>query len=80
LTQGQNEQQNDDSLRTAIEALSRRQRDLASSGPNYYVGGGLSQYLYADRDTVPRGDLAFLGTPRDFTGKTEQTWNGLVLS
>lgn len=67
LTQGQDEQPND-SLKTAIEAVSRRQRDLAGPRPNYYANGGLSQYRYSDRDTEPVDELAFLATPRDFTG------------
>jgi hypothetical protein len=71
LTQGQDDQPND-SLKTAIDALSRRQRDLAAAGPNYYVGGGLAQYRFSDRDAVPRDDLAFLATPRDFAGKLQQ--------
>jgi hypothetical protein len=69
LTQGQDEQPND-SLKTAIEAVSRRQRDLAGPRPNYYSSGGLSQYRYSDRDTEPVDELAFLAAPRDFTGKT----------
>jgi hypothetical protein len=73
LTQGQEEQPND-SLKTAIEAVSRRQRDLAGPRPNYYASGGLSQYRYSDRDrdrdTEPVDELAFLAAPRDFTGKT----------
>jgi hypothetical protein len=68
LAQGQEEQPND-SLRTAIEAVSRRQRDLAAASPNYYANGGLAQYRYSDRDAAPVDELAFLATPRDFTGK-----------
>jgi hypothetical protein len=69
LTQGQDEQPSD-SLKTAIEAVARRQRDLAGPRPNYYASGGLSQYRYSDRDTEPVDELAFLAAPRDFTGKT----------
>lgn len=68
LTEGQDEHPND-SLKTAIEAVSRRQRDLAGPRPNYYASGGLSHYRYADRDTEPVDELAFLTAPRDFTGK-----------
>ncbi|KAJ9592163.1 hypothetical protein L9F63_001279 [Diploptera punctata] len=66
LALAQDEQPND-SLRTAIEAVSRRQRDLAAAGPNYYTGS-LSQYRYQDSDTEPVDGLAFLATPREFTG------------
>ena len=67
LTLGQEEQPSD-SLRTAIEAVSRRQRDLAAAGPNYYTGG-LSQYRYQDGDARPGEELAFLATPREFAGQ-----------
>ncbi|XP_069673840.1 uncharacterized protein [Periplaneta americana] len=66
LSQGQDEQPSD-SLRTAIEAVSRRQRDLATAGSNYY-SGGLSQYRYPERDSAVPEELAFLASPRDFTG------------
>ena len=69
LTQGQDEQSSD-SLRTAIEAVSRRQRDLAASRPGHNVNAGLASCLYSDRDVAPGDELAFLGAPRDFTGKT----------
>lgn len=69
LTQGQDEQPSD-SLRTAIEAVSRRQRDLAASRPGHNVNGGLASCRYSDRDVAPGDELAFLGAPRDFTGKT----------
>ena len=58
----------EDSLRSAIEAVSRRQRDLAAAGPNYYTGG-LSQYRYQESDG-PGEELAFLASPREFTGTT----------
>ena len=67
LTQGQDDHTSD-SLRTAIEAVSRRQRDLATDGPKYYSNAGLSQYRYPERDSAAPEELAFLATPRDFTG------------
>jgi hypothetical protein len=75
LAQGQEEQASD-SLKTAIEAVSRRQRDLAGPRPNYYPNGGQSQYRFSDRDTEPVDELAFLATPRDFTGNTSWRCHG----
>jgi hypothetical protein len=69
LTHGQDEQPID-SLRSAIEAVSRRQRDLAVSRPSYYVSGGLVPNSYSDIEAAPGEELAFLAAPRHFTGKT----------
>ncbi|XP_067008307.2 zinc finger CCCH domain-containing protein 13 [Anabrus simplex] len=58
-------QANDDSLKSALEAISRRQRDLATSGGSGYFAG-LSQYRFPQREAEE--ELAFLTPAREFAG------------
>nr|CAD7402216.1 unnamed protein product [Timema cristinae] len=55
--------QNNDSLKSAIEAIYRRQRDLAYAEENYR----LDPYPYP-LETKPGEDLAFIASPGDLAG------------
>nr|CAD7586674.1 unnamed protein product [Timema genevievae] len=55
--------QNNDSLKRAIEAIYRRQRDLAYAEENYR----LDPYPYP-LETKPEDDLAFIASPGDLAG------------